>query len=109
MNKKKTVSVIGKKPAQDQKQPPKNTTVKDTTVKESDFEIFEEWNAFQLFTKSILMKKIPKMPFKSLGDYLKYYNLISEKKDGLTGTQRILVKNVIHAEMRKGTITLVKK
>lgn len=104
MNKRKIIGIVG-----DDSAPEQNPLPVDTTVKESDFATFEEWNAFLLFTKPILMKKIPKMPFRSLGDYLKHYNLMSDKKDNLTGIQRILVKNVIHTEMRKGTITLVKK
>jgi len=104
MSKKKIIGIVGDNPAKEKKPLPT-----DTTVKESDFKTFEEWNAFLIFTRPILMKKVPKMPFRTLKDYLEHYNLMSEKKDNLTGIQRILVKNVIHAEMRKGTITLIQK
>jgi hypothetical protein len=75
-------------------------------VTRESFKTDEEYSAFMNFTKPMLMSKVPKMPFKTLGEYLKEYNLIMQKQSQLTATQRIVVKNVIHAEVRKGTITL---
>jgi len=77
-------------------------------VSREDFASDEEWNAFLLFTKPIPLRKRVDVPFKTLGEYLNEYNLIMSKQSQLNSTQRILIKNVIHAEVRKGTIMLIK-
>lgn len=78
-------------------------------VSREDFNTDEEYNAFLEFTKPLWIgNKLPKMPFKTIGDYLKNYNLIMERKSPLTATQRIVVKNVIHDQVRKGNIELIK-
>ena len=77
-------------------------------VSREDFASDEEWNAFLLFTKPIPLQKRVNVPFKTLGEYLNEYNLIMSKQSQLNATQRILIKNVIHAEVRKGTIMLIK-
>lgn len=76
-----------------------------------DFETESEWINFLDFTKPIpvRIKKAPKMPCYTLREYLDQYNLVINKKDNLTGTQRAIVKNVIHDHVRKGTIILTKE
>lgn len=44
------------------------------------------------------------MPFRTVGDYLKAYNDIKQKKSKLTAAQRMHVKNVIHSEVRAGNL-----
>ena len=70
------------------------------------FKTLKEEEEFLQDTKPIFLKKVPKMPFKMLGEYLDEYILIYKNKSTLTGTQRAHVKNVIHSNLRKGTITL---
>jgi len=89
-------------------EPIKKQVRKIEPVKREHFKTEEEWNAFLEFTKPIFLrlKKVPDLPCKTLGEYLQEYNLIMKKQSQLTATQRIMVKNVIHVEVRKGTITL---
>ena len=84
-----------------QKYKPKEITIE-------DFEKEEDWYNFLVQTKPIPLrvKKIPKLPFTSLRDCLAEYNLIMEKKSDLSGTQMIMVKNIIHNSLRKGIIVL---
>ena len=56
--------------------------------------------------KNIPLKKIPKLKFSSIEKYLEEYNKIQEGKSKLCKARQIVVKNVIHNEVRKGTITL---
>lgn len=79
-----------------------------TAVTRQNFNTDEEYNAFLEFTKPIVIRKLPKMPFKDFGDYLKEYNLILNHQSTLTATQRIVVKNVINDQIRKGNIQLTK-
>lgn len=55
-------------------------------------------------TSYIPLKKVPVMPFRTVGDYLKAYNDIKQKKSKLTTAQRMHVKNVIHSEVRAGNL-----
>jgi len=108
-----TVGNVGKTTTSNKK------ALKDAIVKElakpspkpitrENFASDEEWNAFFIFTQPLPLTKRVSVPFKTLGEYLKEYNLIMQQESSLTATQRILVKNVIHAEVRKGTIVLIK-
>lgn len=75
-------------------------------VTRESFKTDEEFNAFLEFTKPIHIRKLPKMPFTKLGDYLKEYNLIMINQSRLSGTQRMVVKNVINNQIRIGNIEL---
>lgn len=79
-----------------------------TPVTRESFKTDEEYAAFLEFTKPIHIRKLPKMPFTRLGDYLKEYNLIMSNQSQLSGTQRMVVKNVIHNQVRIGNIELIK-
>lgn len=81
--------------------------VRQTMGKETTKISEEDINRFEEFTKPIPLSKIPQMPFSSIASYLNEYNLIMKKKSQLTGSQRIHVKNVIHAEVRKGNVKLM--
>jgi len=56
--------------------------------------------------KDIPLKFIPKLPFNRIERYLEEYNNINQGTCKLTKVQQIVVKNVIHNEVRKGSITL---
>lgn len=77
-----------------------------TPVTRESFSTDEEYNYFMEFTKPLPVKKLPKMPCKTNGEYLKEYNLIMSNQSTLTGTQRMVVKNIIHDLVRKGYIEL---
>jgi hypothetical protein len=98
---KKSLSKAIKEQLEKERQRPKPIT-------REDFASDEEWNAFFIFTQPLPLTKRVTVPFRTLGQYLKEYNLIMQKESSLNATQRILVKNVIHAEVRKRNIVLIK-
>lgn len=79
-------------------------TVQQLTV--DDFKNVDEFNEFLNHTKQIPQRRIPKIPFSTLGEYLEEYNKIMSKESILTPAQRIRIKNVIHIYARKGDIRL---
>ena len=78
----------------------------DLDFKQPTFKTQDELDNFLKETKHIFLKKTPKMPFRLLKDYVSEYMLIYKKKSRLTGTQRAHVKNIVHYNLRKGTIIL---
>jgi hypothetical protein len=87
-----------------------SSLTKDQTAAKSlqpSFKTEEQMNNFLRDTKHIPLNKVPKMPFKMLGDYVEaYLDILEKNPTDLTGTQRIHVKNIVHYNLRKGTIKL---
>lgn len=71
-----------------------------------EFDTKEELDSFLEDTKHLPLKKVPKMPFNQIKDYIEEYSLIYQKKSKLTGSQRIHIKNTVHYYIRIGKITL---
>lgn len=72
------------------------------------FKTPEEERIFMEQTKPIPLDKLPKMPddVRTIGDYVREYKLIQLKKSKLSGSQRIVIKNVVHFELRSGRLVL---
>lgn len=87
---------------------PNLKTTQPTAIKPPEFKTEKDYNDFMKFTKPIPLKRKVKMPgrLKTMQQFLDEYNLIMQRKSELSGSQRIVVKNVIHFEARRGTITL---
>ena len=66
----------------------------------------EELRRLEELTPIKPLKKIPFMPFRTLGEFLNEFNIIMEGKSKLSIKQRTHVTNIIHEEVRKGRITL---
>jgi hypothetical protein len=74
------------------------------------FKTEEEEIEFMKQTEPIPLSKPVKMPsyVRTLGHYVKQYTLIQKKESKLTGSQRIIVKNIVHHNLRTGNLVLQK-
>lgn len=81
---------------------------KENLISPPTFDTEEEERIFMEQTKPIPLDKLPEMPknLRTLGDYVQEYSKIQNRKSLLSGTQRIVVKNIIHNELRTGNLIL---
>lgn len=86
----------------------KDVSTEEIEIQPPVFETEEEAIEFMRQTEPIPLSKLPKMPdtVRTINDYLREYELIQRKESKLSGSQRIVVKNIIHHELRTGNLIL---